>query len=459
MNKKLLSFVSIILVVFLAGVYGVYRFKPELYQSYTRKIPYQFRIPTGHIHDQANLLSYSYEFRLNQFLDHLEEDYGIPFKVELLTSSQGFSLGEKIRPIVDSLQGHERFGIFFLSLSDRQFKIYLSPMLEAQLEQDNLNFLAELVKPALTRMNYEEGLSQFFSTFAFKLNPDAPLIPPRASVKENQNIRTLVTFLVVFFFFFIMGRKLLTRPRGLVKNITKQNEHTYTRFQSFYDKGQFADLKKLQQNNEQASRHYGTPINLVYMNRSDHYPAAYFRSSLFILLMVYLIFYFIPFDIQDPIWMIGLSILAIFIGQILPLSPRYKRLFISQGEMKEECYQQALEQGYQLGVINEPNSLYIFLSAFERVIEVFIPDQLKDKKTKAELKPHFKKLVKALKKQSVDSAIQDFYADILIKAEEEIDQEKELLEAKQTKENKEVTKKEQSTPTIPYNVDLDSTES
>ncbi len=234
MSKKFLSSLVLVTLILFASAYGVYRFKPELYQRYTRKIPYHFRIPTTHINDQANLLSYSYEFRLNQFLDHLEEDYGIPFKVELLPSSQGFSLGEKIRPVIDSLQGHERFGIFFLSLSDRQFKIYLSPMLESQLESENLEFLVELVRPALTRMNYEEGLSQFFSTFAFKLNPNAPIIPPRASVKENQNMKTLVTFLVVFFVFFLLGRKLLTRPRTLMKTISKQNDHSYTRFQSFY---------------------------------------------------------------------------------------------------------------------------------------------------------------------------------------------------------------------------------
>lgn len=234
MNRKLLSFIFILFFIAIAGIVGVYRFKPDLYQRYTRKIPYQFRIPTPHINDQAKLLSYSYQFRLNQFLDQLEEDYGIPFKVELLTTSQGFSLNEKIRPLIDSLQGQERFGIFFLSLSDRQFKIYLSPMLEEELGASNLDFLVKLVKPALTRMKYEEGLSQFFSTFAFKLDPNSSLVPPRASVKENQNVKTLVTFLVVFLFFFLLGRKLLTRPRRLLKTIHKQNGDSYTRFQSFY---------------------------------------------------------------------------------------------------------------------------------------------------------------------------------------------------------------------------------
>jgi len=234
MSKKIYSILIFLILIICTTLFGIYRFKPALYQEYTQKIPYQFRIPTTHINDQAKLLSYNYQFRLNQFLDHLEDNYGIPFKIELLTTSQGFSLDEKIRPIIDSLQGNERFGIFFLSLSDRQFKIYLSPILEEKLGPDNLDFLVKLVKPALARMKYEEGLTQFFSTFTFKLDPDALLVPPRASVKENQNTKTLLTFLSVFFFFFLLGRKLLTRPRRVLKTIAKQNKESYSRFQSFY---------------------------------------------------------------------------------------------------------------------------------------------------------------------------------------------------------------------------------
>lgn len=176
------------------------------------------------------------------------------------------------------------------------------------------------------------------------------------------------------------------------------------------------NLKELHKLNEEISTEYNIPINFISMNRSDHYPAAYFRSSLFILALTYLVFYFIPFDIQDPIWMIGLSIPAVFIGQILPLSERYKRIFISNGEMKEECYQQALEQGHELGVLNESSSIYIYLSEFERRIEIFIPNQLKGIKVKDDLKPHFKGLIKKLKKGTdVKESFLEFYSHILIK--------------------------------------------
>lgn len=231
---KILSLILALLGIGLLALYGIYRFKPDLYAQYSRKIPYQLRPPTQHINDEAKLLSYSYEFRMNQFLDHLEENYGIIFQVELLSTSRGFSLQEKIRPIIDRLSNHDNFGIFFLSLSDRQFKIYLSPMLENKLGKDNLDFLVELVKPALTRMNYEEGLSQFFSTFSFKMNPDAPLIPPRASVKEGQNLKTLLAFASAILLFLILGRKLFTRPRSLIKDIRKQRAQKYERYQSFY---------------------------------------------------------------------------------------------------------------------------------------------------------------------------------------------------------------------------------
>ncbi len=231
--KLILAFSLIITIVFLSA-FSIYKFKPELYQQYSRKVPYQLRIPTSHTRDEAKLLSYSYEFRLNQFLDYLETNYGIAFQVHLLSSSQGFNINEKIRPLIDSMNDHERFGIFFLSLSDRQFKIYLSPILENQLGSETVSFLVELVKPALTRLKYEEGLTQFFSLFSFKIDPNSEILPPRPSVKEGQNSKTLITFLGAIIFFFLLGRKLFTRPRALMKTITKQNNNSLTRYQSFY---------------------------------------------------------------------------------------------------------------------------------------------------------------------------------------------------------------------------------
>ncbi len=203
------------------------------------------------------------------------------------------------------------------------------------------------------------------------------------------------------------------------------------------------NLKEINRLNEQMSERYQTPINFIFMNRSDHYPAAYFRSSLFILALTYLIFYFIPFDVQDPIWMIGLSVPAVFIGQLLPLSSRYKRIFISNGEMKEECYQQALEQGYQMGVLNSPDSIYIYLSEFERRIELFIPDNIKGLNVIEDIKPHFKKLVKGLKahkRDHISEALQEFYEQILILPEESTP--KKIEEVKDS-------------PIIPYNVGED----
>lgn len=156
------------------------------------------------------------------------------------------------------------------------------------------------------------------------------------------------------------------------------------------------------------------------MNRSDHYPAAYFRSSLFILALTYLVFYFIPFDIQDPIWIIGLSIPAVLVGQLLTFIPSYKKIFISQSEMKEECYQQALEQAQNLGIMNGPRAIYLYLSKFERRIELFIPDQMKGVEIQQEVKPHFKELVKGLKKATKTNdfhlALENFYNQIFTKS-------------------------------------------
>jgi uncharacterized membrane protein YgcG len=231
---KKLFYMTLIPLIIIVGAYAIQHFKPELYQRWIYKIPFQYRIPKTYIHDDAQILTYTFEFRLNQYLDQLEQRYGIPFQVYLLPSSQGLSLQEKMRPLIEKLQSHERFGIFFLSLSDRQFKIFLSPQLSDQLKTESINLLVEHTQPALTHRQYEEGLSQFFTLFTYKLNPGDNLLPPRPSIKSSQNAKTLIFFGMAIFIFFIMGRKFLTRPRPLLKDIRKQHSGSYTRFQSFY---------------------------------------------------------------------------------------------------------------------------------------------------------------------------------------------------------------------------------
>lgn len=237
------------------------------------------------------------------------------------------------------------------------------------------------------------------------------------------------------------------------------------------------NLKKIHEINERISKKYDLPINCIIMNRSDHYPASYFRSSLFILAITYLIFYFIPFDIQDPIWMIGLSVPAVVLGQILALFPRYKKFFISNSEMKEECYQQALEQGYQMGVLAEDHSLYIYLSEFEKRVELFIPSALKETKISGQVKSEFKTMIRSFKKGNFTSALENFYEAILIQNNQEISVEidhpsgeaVEVLESKgllsetkessQNNESKIEANESQSleqkgpTPIAPYNVE------
>jgi uncharacterized membrane protein len=181
-----------------------------------------------------------------------------------------------------------------------------------------------------------------------------------------------------------------------------------------FDRIEMQRIQKIKEVNEKISLEFDIPINCIVMNRSDHYPAAYFRSSLFILVLSFLVFYFIPFDLQDPIWLMAQAFGAILIGQILTLFPRYKRLFVANSEFKEECYQQALEQGQILGVLGEENSLYLFISQFERRVELFIPDQLYGVKIEQNIRVPFKKWIKSLKHDAIDSGLEEFYRSIFL---------------------------------------------
>ena len=202
------------------------------------------------------------------------------------------------------------------------------------------------------------------------------------------------------------------------------------------------ELKKISETHSQIG---AMPVNLIVMNRSDHYPAAYFRSSLFILVLTFLAVYYIPYDIQDPIWLMALMIPALFLGHLLALIPRYKRLFVASSEMKEECYQQALEMGYQHGLLANSKAIFIFVSLFERRVEMLVPEGSEHLVETRALKNNFKGLLKTLKKtKNPEIAFDEFL--------------KESVKGNEVSEVKEVTEVQNEVTSAPYNLPEESKE-
>lgn len=140
-------------------------------------------------------------------------------------------------------------------------------------------------------------------------------------------------------------------------------------------------------------------LELVITQKSDHYPGAHFRSSIFWSLSASMTLYFIPWDFHDPIWYLYIQIPALIFGYLLAGYPKVKRLFSTSSEMKEETYQKALEFYHQN--FDDTDSDLLFVSLLEKRVE-FI--SFKDDETKAE---HLKKLVKDISKEGLFLAIQN----------------------------------------------------
>lgn len=117
----------------------------------------------------------------------------------------------------------------------------------------------------------------------------------------------------------------------------------------------------------------------LYVKQSDLYPASHFRSGLFFCALVLMAVYFLPFNWEDPIWLLYIEVGAFFIGYLLAYTKRFKKLFTFKSEMKEEVHQKALESLREYGLLHRNNHVFLFASLIEKRIECLLSPDLEDK--------------------------------------------------------------------------------
>ncbi len=112
----------------------------------------------------------------------------------------------------------------------------------------------------------------------------------------------------------------------------------------------------------QPSCHY------LYVKQSDLYPAGHFKSGLLLAALILMLVYFLPFNWQDPIWLLYIEVSAFFIGYIAAYNRKVKRFFTFKGEMREEVHQKALEAVKEYGLDQKGSYVFIFASQMERCL-------------------------------------------------------------------------------------------
>lgn len=109
----------------------------------------------------------------------------------------------------------------------------------------------------------------------------------------------------------------------------------------------------------------------VVLSKSDFYPAAHFRISLFFAFLSSLVAYSL-YDFDDPIVLIWIQIPGMILGYLLGYIPFLKRLASTESEMNEEVYQRAVEVFHTTNVskTKDRTGIMIFVSLLERRVEV-----------------------------------------------------------------------------------------
>ena len=150
----------------------------------------------------------------------------------------------------------------------------------------------------------------------------------------------------------------------------------------------------------------------LYVKQSDLYPASHFRSGLFFCALVLMAVYFLPFNWEDPIWLLYIQVGAFFLGYLLAYTKRFKKLFTFKSEMREEVHQKALESLREYGLLGKKKHIFLFVSLVEKRIECILSRDLEDEVDEHRVVNVLKTYRNRLKSESIEKLIKEIVNDI-----------------------------------------------
>lgn len=179
-------------------------------------------IPADRIQDQLDIISWDQEFRINNFLDKLYKEEGVSLYITLVPSLTGEDLDQAAERALErfKVSSDEKSALFFLSLSDRQFKIHITPPLQQQIPPQEVERLVHSIIPSLASAHVPEAVNIFLKNMVYKVAPSTTLTPPRPSTKKLKNLKGLYLFLGAAFFIFLLGHKIFSGEKFITKDIS-----------------------------------------------------------------------------------------------------------------------------------------------------------------------------------------------------------------------------------------------
>lgn len=173
------------------------------FQVYARDIP-DFDNP---IFDEAGVLSFTFEKRMNTYLDSFSEIADAKIHLAFLESLDGESIDDFSKRSLISLNSadNEQVILLILSLSDRSVKIVTSPY--GLISDLKIGGIVDSIIPYIKNNQYEQASVFFSDLIIYNLDSSFAINAPPVTNKKYLNTEGLIFFLVLIFIMFILGRK------------------------------------------------------------------------------------------------------------------------------------------------------------------------------------------------------------------------------------------------------------
>lgn len=175
--------------------------------------------PKDRVQDEVQLLPFGFEIKLNFFLQQMRDSLGVSPQLVLIQSLEGKDLDSVTR---EYLQGSPDGGetlLFFLSLSDRQFKIVPHPAIQYKVDERTLDHLVRVTIPSFKKQSYPLGIQIFLQNLVYEMDPQSPLTVPNLTEKKGKTLNNLLFLLTSTLIILILGHKI-----RFTKGITFKNK-------------------------------------------------------------------------------------------------------------------------------------------------------------------------------------------------------------------------------------------
>jgi len=162
------------------------------------------------VDDQSNLLSYTFEKRMEKYLESFYKKQDVKLHILFLQTLKGKDLETYTNDLLNLYDPADKVVIFTLSLADRIFNISRSESLSDDISNERINNMVSVLTPYIKAKRFEQSIVTFSDMAIFSIDDSYNLSPPPIVQKKFQTNIGLLFFLIIFIIVVMLGRKLFS---------------------------------------------------------------------------------------------------------------------------------------------------------------------------------------------------------------------------------------------------------